>query len=91
MPYETLATLGLCEHCGIMVSMANFPADAMGAEWHCPNCKGILGHVSFGFDKATSGAKKIKWVGPGGTWTDVEPKDDFKLGEIYVHIHSPRY
>ncbi len=91
MPYATIVTLGLCEHCGMLVSMANMPDDAMDAEWHCPKCSGILGHASFGFDKGTRGAKKIKWVGPDGRWTDEQPKDDFKLGDLYVCIHAPHY
>lgn len=62
----------------------------MNAKWLC-KCGGELGHLSFGYDKATSGAKKVKWVGSDGKWTETEPKEDFKLGDMRVIIRMPAY
>lgn len=79
-----VASLGLCEHCGILLSIEGIPADAMDAEWACPGCKGKLTHKSFGY--ATEKGGKIKWVGPEGKWVGQKPAEDFTLGNFEVYV-----
>jgi len=88
---ELVDSLGLCEHCGKLVSVTDYAGDDSGnAKWMC-SCGKEVTHVSFGYDRGTSGAKKVKWVGPDGKWTDARPSEDFKLGKIQVIMKMPRY
>lgn len=80
----SLASLGLCEHCGVLLTMEEMPSDAINAEWRCFKCNDVLSHRSFGYDRGEQGAQKVKWVGPNGEWTEEEPKDDFDLGNLFV-------
>jgi len=90
-PLELVDSLGLCEHCGKLVSITDYAGDEGGnAKWIC-ECGKPLTHLSFGYDKGTTGAKKIKWVGPNHKWTDTRPTDDFRLGNIQVIMKMPRY
>lgn len=85
--YERAEGLGLCEHCGALVSISDYAGDdAMNAKWLCGKCRGELSHLSFGFDKGARGAQKVRWVGPDGKWTDKKPTDDFQLGTIQVMV-----
>ena len=85
-----VAALGLCEHCGVLLNMADMPSDAMDVEWRCPKCDGVIGHLSFGFDRSEKGAKKVKWVGPAGEWQDEKPEEPFDLGNLRVFPNPPR-
>jgi hypothetical protein len=78
MRYIYGEALGICEHCGTILDITGFPSESMDADWICPNCKRILSHLSFGYDKETEDAKRVKWVGPGGKWVDKAP-NIFKL------------
>ena len=80
-----VASLGICEHCGVIVTFQNMPADSMNAEWKCRSCNGTLTHGSFGFTK--EGGKE-KWVGPNSEWTTEMPTQDFILGNFDVHIRT---
>ena len=85
--YERVEGLGLCEHCGAIVSISNYAGDeAMNADWLCGKCKGKLSHLSFGFDKGSRGAQKVRWVGPNGKWTNQKPAEDFRLGGLEVMV-----
>ena len=81
--------LGLCEHCGVIVTMEGCPTDG---KWIC-SCGGELTHKSFGVTE--NGDKKIKWVGPDMKWVKEKPTENFKLkfGGLEMSIvdrrHSP--
>ena len=64
--------LGLCECCGVVVTMEGRPTDG---KWICV-CGEELTHESFG---VTESGEKIKWVGSDGEWHDEKPTEDFKL------------
>ena len=89
----SVASLGLCEHCGVLLTLEGMPADSIDAEWRCPNpkCNGVLTHKTFGYDKGTEGAKKVSWVGPGGIWIPEKPAQDFDLGSFSVRVEPMRY
>ena len=90
-PLELVDSIGLCEHCGKLVSITDYAGDEGGnADWICM-CGKPITHLSFGYDKGTTGAKRVKWVGPDGKWTNNRPTDDFKLGNILVIMRMPRY
>lgn len=85
--YERAEGLGLCEHCETVVSISEYPGgDEMNAKWLCGKCKGELTHLSFGFDRRSLDAQKVRWVGPDGKWTDKKPTDDFQLGTVQVMV-----
>lgn len=84
-----VASLGLCEHCGALVSIEDLPVDAMDADWRCFACNGLLTHLSFGYDQGAQGAHKEKWVGPSGQWVDERPAEDFHLGSMLVVTSLP--
>ena len=79
-----LESLGRCEHCQVLLTLKDLPADALDAEWRCPSCNGKLSHLSFGYDKGGKGAQKVKWVGPDGKWANQKPDDNFALGDRFV-------
>jgi hypothetical protein len=87
----SVASLGLCEYCGTLLTMEGMPADSIGAEWKCSECEGVLTHKSFGYDKGSEGAKKIAWVGPEGTWVPERPAQDFDLESFSVIVQPLRY
>ncbi len=88
---ELLNSLGVCGRCNAIVSITDYAhGDSMDAKWMC-RCGAELTHTEFGYDKGERGAKKIKWVGPDGKWTDTEPEEDFKLGEVDVVIRMPSH
>lgn len=89
--HALLETLGLCEHCGVLVFISDYAGDdTMDAEWLC-QCQGKLTHLSFGFDRGSSGARKVRWVGPDGKWVDEKPTEDFTLGDINVVIRVSKF
>lgn len=85
----TLAGLGLCEHCGTLISMEGMPMEAIDATWLCPKCEGELTEKSFGYENE----KKILWVGKEGKWVDripaAPPFGEFDLGNWRVLINPP--
>jgi hypothetical protein len=85
-----LAGLGLCEHCGELLTIEDLPAEAINAVWLCPKCNGILSGKTFGYDEKN---KKVHWVGPDGKWLDKEPKvapfNEFTLGTWRILINPP--
>lgn len=85
MVAKNLEGLGLCEHCGTLLSIEKIPVEAMDSEWRCPNCDRVLTHLSFGYRKVSGkDFKKSQWVGPDGKWTTDKPKEDFVLGELTI-------
>jgi hypothetical protein len=86
-----LEALGLCEHCGAMMSIQNMPADAADADWPCPKCKKKTTHKTFGYENIGGDWKRTKWVGKDGKWTSVKPTEDFPLGNLLVVMEMPRF
>jgi hypothetical protein len=84
------AGLGLCEHCGALVSIENMPMDSLDAVWACPKCKKTLTGKSFGYKKINEKCERTKWVGPDGKWVMEEPKEDFDLGNLHIVREAPR-
>jgi len=78
------AGLGLCEHCGELLTLENMPSEAMDAEWRCPNCNNAINHKTFGFEEVNGEWEKIRWVGKDGKWTSERPKENFDLGAWHV-------
>ncbi len=91
MKTACLGALGLCEHCGALVSMEGMPAEAADANWACPKCRGELTHLSFGYDRDDEKSKKVRWVGPNAKWVDLEPTEDFMLGDLQVFVQPVRF
>lgn len=81
MKIVSIAALGICEHCGVVLSIQDMPAEAMDGVWACPNCRKALTNESFGYSK---NGKKMHWVGPEGKWVDEEPSKRFQLGNFDV-------
>ena len=77
--------LGLCEHCGVIVTMEGRPTDG---KWIC-GCGKELTHKSFG---VTGNGEKIRWVGPDMKWHNEKPTENFKLkfGDSEVSIVDRR-
>jgi hypothetical protein len=91
-----LASIGLCEHCGTLLSFQDMPFDAMNAEWKCSQCNGILTENTFGYrtvvgEDGKPKGEKVRWVGPDGKWTDQKPTEDFILGTWQILINPPHY
>ena len=88
-----VASLGICEHCGCLVCIQDFPMESMDAEWVCPKCKKSIGHETFGFNVPDKGAKKVRWVGKDGKWQENRPNEDFTLGNWHVVVQEsiPNY
>jgi hypothetical protein len=84
-----LAGLGLCEHCGTLLTIEDMPGDSIDAIWKCPKCEGVLSEKSFGYEKG----KKVLWVGKDGKWANhipnAPPFDEFVLGTWKVRIKPP--
>jgi len=76
----SLASLGLCEHCNVLLTIEDMPSGSMDAEWECANCSGVLTGLSFGYE----GSRKVHWVGPDGVWTTERPLVSFELGNWHV-------
>ena len=77
-----LESLGLCEHCGELLTLESMPLEAMDAIWRCPACNGVLEGESFGYE----GRTKVRWVGPGKTWVTEKPTKDSELGNLDVFV-----
>jgi hypothetical protein len=78
--------LGLCEHCGLLLSIEDLPIEAMDAEWRCPKCEGILNGQSFGYEGSGQEYRKVLWVGRDGKWTKEKPTEPFDLGSWHIII-----
>ncbi len=92
----SLEALGLCEHCGALISIDGMPGESINADWVCSKCGKILSHVSFGYEldktnKERRDFKKTKWVGPAGQWVAVKPTKDFDLGDWSVQVERIQY
>ncbi len=86
-----LELLGLCEHCGTLVFISDYAEDdTMDTEWLC-QCKGNLTPRSFGFDRGSSGAQKVRWVSPAGKWVDKKSTEDFKLDDVNVVVRVSNF
>ncbi len=91
-----LETLGLCEHCGQLITIQDMPADSMDAEWRCPKCEKVLGSNTFGYEKVGKEGdrekyEKTRWVGPEKKWVEQKPTKDFDLGNWHIMISIPRH
>jgi hypothetical protein len=88
---ELVDSLGICGSCQAVVSVTEYAGDeSMNAKWLC-RCRAPLTHEAFGYNKGTEGAKKVRWVGPDGTWTDKRPRRDFTLGNTHVVLKMPSF
>jgi len=85
----SLGGLGLCEHCGTLITVEDMTGDAMDSEWHCPKCASVLSGLSFGYENEGKETKKVKWVGPEEKWVLEKPTKDFELGNW--SIQTPGY
>lgn len=83
--------LGLCEHCQMLLSIENMPAESMDAEWRCPECNGTLTSKTFGYDETPQGCKKTQWVGPDKKWTSERPTSPFNLGHLRIETYRVAY
>lgn len=81
-----LENIGLCEHCGALLTMQDMPADAIDTDWKCPKCEGLLGNKTFGYEEINGKEQKTQWVGSDGKWTKTKPTKNFDLGNWYVII-----
>jgi len=79
-----LATLGLCEHCGVLITISDLPADAMDGDWACPKCGKLLGGKTFGYEGEGRDCKKTRWVGPKRKWVSQKPTQEFTLGSWHI-------
>ena len=84
-----IEALGICEHCGALVSLENLPAEALDAIWKCTKCENELTSKSFGFEKVKGEFKKVKWVDPEKKWTSVRPTENFNIGPLLVSVTHP--
>ena len=84
-----IETLGICEHCGITITMEDMSTDSMNAKWICPGCDGTLTHKSFGFEDINGEWKKIQWVDEDKKWTTKRPTRGFDLGSWFITITVP--
>lgn len=83
-------SLGLCEHCGKLLTIQDMPYGSIDAEWYCPKCKKIINSKTFGWEKTPKGEwKKARWVGEDGKWTDKEPEEEFDLGCWHISKQLP--
>lgn len=77
-----LEGLGICEHCGALITTWEILEKAQEG-WDCPHCKNLLTRKSFGYK--TDGSR-FGWVGPDGKWTTEKPKKDFCLGDWKIIV-----
>jgi hypothetical protein len=79
----SVESIGLCEHCGTLLTIEGMSGDAVGATWFCPaaGCGKELTHLSFGY---TETGKKVRWVSSQGKWISSKPRQDFTLGAWFV-------
>lgn len=80
-----VSSLGLCEHCGTLLTLKDMPRDI---EWRCPNCYGALTNISFGYEKIDGKWEKTRWVGKDKQWTTEKPIGKFKLGNWFIHENT---
>jgi hypothetical protein len=83
--------LGLCEHCGALLSVENLCNDAMNGVWGCPKCGKVLTGKTFGYEDVDGKPKKTKWVGRGKKWVDERPEKPFDLGGWHIVLSIPRF
>lgn len=88
-PSHSPEGLGICEHCGILVSVRDWLIAVFKKDkWPvCPKCGKQLTKESFGYEKIGKDFKKMKWVGPEKKWIDKRPEKDFEIDGWYVLIH----
>lgn len=85
-----VAGLGMCEHCGILLTLEDMPQDSMNADWSCRKCKKPLTGKSFGYSEIGDQWEKNKWVGKGNIWIAEKPTESFDLGSWHIIPDSPR-
>lgn len=81
-----ISGLGLCQHCGVLLSIELIPQEAISCRWFCPKCKKEVDHESFGYDQK---GERVKWVGADLKWTNLAPEEDFKLGGLSLVVRRP--
>ncbi|MDD2730506.1 MAG: hypothetical protein PHW33_00045 [Candidatus Portnoybacteria bacterium] len=74
------AGLGLCEHCGTLMTLEDMPAEAIDADWACPACGKIISSKTFGYEGKGADCRRTKWVGPDRQWVEEKPKQEFVIG-----------
>ena len=84
-----IESVGICEHCGKIVTLEGMPAEAMDAELICSKCNGTLTHKSFGYEEIDGKWKKVKWPGKDGKWTTERPIGGFDLGSWFITVLPP--
>ena len=55
-----MESVGVCEHCGALLTMEGMPAEAIDIKWTCSVCNGTLTHKSWGCKKINGEWKKVK-------------------------------
>lgn len=83
-------SLGICQHCGDVISIADctFETDEDRAYPPCPLCKRhTFSWDTWGedYDRDTKESER-RFVGPDGQWTDQRPNADFIIGEYDVRV-----
>lgn len=96
MPGERLIlleALGLCEHCGALLTAHDMSVDSMDADWACPKCSKVLTGKTFGYETTDGEPKRVRWVGPDRNWTGNRPSTEFVLGNwrIVQGLSHPIY
>lgn len=81
--------LGMCEHCGTLLTLEDMPPDSMNADWPCPNCGKLLTGKSFGYEMIGSKWEKTMWVGKGKIWVAEKPIETFDLGSWHIIPQTP--
>lgn len=82
--------IGLCETCKTVVNLFDYTDDeTLNGKWMCQNGHETT-HLDFGYSDSGRDAKKARWVGPDGNWTDILPEDDFELeGGLVISTAPP--
>lgn len=84
-----LEALGLCEHCGILLTAHDMSADSIDADWACPKCGKLLTEKTFGYETKDGKPSRVRWVGPNGNWINVRPSNEFILGNWRIVQEFP--
>lgn len=79
-------SLGLCEHCSVLLTLEDMPLEAINAELHCSSCQGVLSGLSFGYDEVDGKPERTRWVNYQKKWCQTRPTADFDLGNWSVRV-----
>ena len=83
----SIDSMGICEHCETVLTMAPLTNDALDGTWTCLKCDGVLTHKSFGFEQIEGEWKKMKWIDKDGKW--IVPPLSMRSILLLERINSP--